>query len=189
MIDFLAINACDTESSSVDFCDNSRLWHNMLIIVGNTQSGKICRIYKKNEHSNYRHDYTHEFRSYDDSQILPDLKTRMHAIMLSVFYQLIGPEHNKLLNFTGATFNPANDCLYFSATLVHDHPEWNLGKHVLFRASFANMGVLQNAEFVAKFEEPFIGLVYHNAKLYALTVNQDILELNGDGKILNKVSL
>ena len=171
---------CNTNQSNVEFCDHSKVFSDMVVLVGVHDVSFHQFVAGKFE----PYSHTPEFTEQND--ILPSVNSRLYAILFLLFGQVATSTNPK---FTAGTYNQFTDTLYLAATVdesVADLPEWNVGKHVLFQANFAPNGLIQDSFVVTQFDHPVTGLIAYNGNLFALTKDNTILQI--DGQSLQQVN-
>ena len=187
---FDPLNACESEFSTLEFCDNSEMWKYLTAIAGTSDGKPTVKFVKK--YGEQFKEFDHHFNTSAESSILPDLQTRMYGMFRVLFSQFVDQNVNKYIKFTGITFNNYEDTLYLSGTILSDEiahsREWGLGKHVLFKANFTPTGIIQDSTVVAKFDKELESLITHNGVLFALVdKGVNVLELSKTGTVLKTV--
>ena len=190
MTHFDPLNACESEFTTLEFCDNSEMWSDLYAAAGMIGGKPVVKFAKSYE--NTLVEFVHQFNTTAESPILPDLQTRMYGTFKVLFSQFADQNANKYIKFTGITFNNYEDTLYLSGTILSDEiahsKEWGLGKHVLFKANFTPTGIIQDSVVVAKFDKELESLITHNGVLFALVdKGVNVLELSKTGTVLKTV--
>lgn len=172
--------ACDPDASNAQFCENSKVFADMVALVDGKQMTMLTYNKKKKTLEEYSH--TVEFTKEND--ILPSIKSRLYSAIYLLFEQVAISANPQ---FTGGTYDHFTDSLYLAATIsesVASLEEWGLGRYVLFRSNFAPNGLVQDSFVVASFEKPVTGLIDFNGNLFVLTQDNIVHQLNETMKVV-----
>lgn len=183
-VHFDSFGACDPSASNAQFCEHSKVFADMVALVGGKQMTMLSYNGKKKVIKEYSH--TVEFMKERD--ILPSIKSRLYSAIYLLFEQVAKSANPQ---FTAGTYDQFTDSLYLAATIsdsVASLEEWGQGKYVLFRSNFAPNGLVQDSFVVAKFDKPVTGLIDFNGDLFVLATDNNIRQLSKDSLKVVKVN-